>query len=275
MLHLSKWYKSVKESKHLLFSLDLLSVQSGNCRSLEHAVLKAHPLVPRVRFVHTCFRRRNMGSVFIESIFHKSSQYEKINWKHMPTLSPMYVSTRSQQTTSTNHILREAKAKEYITLYFNKFIRINRMLCVSAKLSTFMCVLSAPIFIGAVVMDMMDMQSAITFSGTIALYSALLTGQSFLFFSRNICLIMISTDDSYLKIAHLTLFGKRRDVYVKTSDVLPISGSVYQKKSYTVRFKNSSKKLIFRPHDGRDDINYEVLESVFVKGGQQEDKPTV
>ncbi|CAG5126875.1 unnamed protein product [Candidula unifasciata] len=197
---------------------------------------------------------------------------------HFRTIFPFSTSTKCMQENlaNTNTLLEEVKAKEYITVYFNSRLKYIRFFCTLSKLSTIVFVAGTPITLAALLMNIISQNSALGALFTMGFYSFLFTGQSYLMMSKIICKIMISEDESYAKISHLNVFGKRRDVYVKVSDIVPVTGSIYDKKLLVVQFKGSSKKLFLLPNAGGDDSDFETLDMLFSGAVvSKEDKPQI
>ncbi|XP_059163965.1 uncharacterized protein LOC131946934 [Physella acuta] len=173
---------------------------------------------------------------------------------------------RCNQTSSeSKQLLEKIKNMEFREIYFTTSIRMFRTVCTSNKLSCLAAILGVPVSGGAALLGAIPTQTALSISSVLLLYPLIFLAPVF-FISRVVAKIMISDNQEYLKMSHLTMFGQRRDIYVKPTDILPLqhhADGVFSKKMAVVKFRSSSKFLLLFPHNGSQNTDVEALEIIF------------
>lgn len=253
--------RPAEESSHLLLCLHRHSFVSGNSLKLAYAAFRASFVALKVNY-HSPSRIRSSDPLITVNKF---LQCKDTRLRLLQCTFLESIPRRLNHDGRTKSLLEEVKNKEYISLYLVKSISMLRIMCTAAKVSMAMFGAGLPFCIGALLFEVMTQNTAIYITSTLAFYALFLTGQSYLFFSRIVGKIMISSDHSYMKFSRLTLFGTRRDMYVKTSDIAPLvkSGSIFDKRILRIRLSENSKQLIFLPQFGGDDTNFDALEMIF------------
>ena len=153
--------------------------------------------------------------------------------------------------------------KEYIELYFIKNISFLRVLCRFAKLSIIMFLFATPASFMSAQLGVIPVTTGTNIVSIFATYAVLFTCQSWLFSSRVIGKIMLSSDDKVVKVSHLSLFGERQDVFLKPSDFVAVKkerGEGFMAENLCqVRIKTYPKRLLYMPHQGHADTDHERI----------------
>ncbi|RUS85391.1 hypothetical protein EGW08_006834 [Elysia chlorotica] len=160
--------------------------------------------------------------------------------------------------------LSEVDKKEFTELYFIKNISFLRVLCRFSKLSVAMFLFATPASFFSAQLGIIPTATGTNIVTIFAAYAIIFTTQSWLFSSRIVGKIMLSSDDQLVKVSHLSLFGDRRDVFLKPSDFVPDkrerSGGFIDQNLCQVRIRNYPKRLLFMPHQGHVDTDHERID---------------
>lgn len=192
---------------------------------------------------------------------------------HPTTQLPALACFREKQTkVEKPQELGDVHNKEYIELYFIKNISFLRVLCRFSRLSIVMFLFATPASLLSTQLGVLTPSTGTNIVMTFAMYAVLFTAQSWLFSSRVVGKIMISSDEEVVKVSHLSLFGDRRDVFLKPSDFVPsnkkegIEGGFLKQNLHQVKIKSYPKVLIYMPHQGHLDTDHERI--YLLLGGQ-------
>ncbi|KAH9489869.1 hypothetical protein Btru_051788 [Bulinus truncatus] len=143
----------------------------------------------------------------------------------------------------------------------NRF-RLFRVVGFAARVSAFVFALGCPLSLALYFSGSVLPETALKIVGLTTINALLFLVPSILLTSRVVGKIMLSEDGKYLKISHLSIFGKRKDIYVTPQDLI-FKKTNEKTIMKVIKFQNSSKKLIFFPSSGTQDTEFEILDEIF------------
>lgn len=211
---------------------------------------------------------KNISSISFRKSFFDSKSCSTLSSLSSPNYEKRCIqrgSVRYNQTsTESKLVLEKVKDMEFKEIYFTTSINMFRALGSATKFSCCAAVVGVPLSGGAALLGAIPMQTALSISSVLLLYPLLFLGPAF-FISRVVAKIMISENQEYIKVSRVSLFGQRCDIYVKPTDILPIqhADGVFSKRMAVLKFKSSSKSLLFFPHNGNQNTDMEALEILF------------
>lgn len=264
MLCLPKLRKPTN-SRYLLSCLSLGSNQGLNPVPSANLTDRARCLVQLERNLNTC-RQRIICDTLFDFVSYVPSKQLNVPSGHLKTVLSFSTSTKCMQDKPMNQRLEDVKAKNYVPVYMHRKLKYIRFFCTLSKMCSLSFAVGTPLTLGAMLMGAISQSDALGILLTLGFYVLVFTGQSYIFISKIICKVMVSDDENYVKLSHLTLFGKRRDVYAKISDIVPVHGALFERQFQKIQFRRSSKKLILMPEAGGEDTNFEALEILFSGG---------
>ncbi|BFZ17453.1 hypothetical protein BsWGS_20492 [Bradybaena similaris] len=261
MLCLPKLCKPTN-GRYLLSCLSLGSNQGLNPVPSANLTDRARCLAQLERSLNTC-KQRIMGDTLFDFGNYVPSKQLNLQSGHLKTVLSFSTSTKCMQDNPINQRLEEVKAKNYIPVYFHSKLRYIRIFSTLSKMSCLSFAVGTPVVLGTMLTGVISQNDALGILITLGFYTLAFTGQSYILMSKIICKVMVSDDENYVKLSHLTVLGKRRDVYAKVSDIVPVQGALFEKKFQIILLRGSPKKLILMPEAGGEDTNFEALEILF------------
>ena len=222
----------------------------------------------------------------ISSLQHKHSSTSDLNYQTREKLSLHKASEPSSLRTSCLHPsqghasltsvrwkqtqvqsqsrLGDVESKEFIELYFIQNISFLRVLCRFSKLSVLMFLFATPASILTSQLGVISSATGTNIVATFGFYAVFFTAQSWLFSSRVIGKIMMSSDEEVVKVSHMSVFGERRDIFLKPSDFLPDKkdrgGGYVGQNLCHVRIRCYPKRLFYLPNQGHVDTDHERID---------------
>ncbi|XP_008301477.1 transmembrane protein 186 isoform X2 [Stegastes partitus] len=101
------------------------------------------------------------------------------------------------------------------------------------------------------------------YSTGIALFAGVMLYAASHFFRRVVGMMYLDPSETTLKVSHLTFWGKRHDIYLPVSDVMPIgdAGDTLNETILTLRRYSSPQTLYFSTYYGRvmDKLGFEKV----------------
>ena len=151
-----------------------------------------------------------------------------------------------------------------MTLFLSQGARFLRFFNVSSKLSTLLTVAGLPSLAVASQSNLLPLDTSLVYGQVLVGLTAFLCLQSFVFSSKVLAHIMISSDEKYVVLSYFSLFGKRNVIICTPDNILPVAD--FHKgfmRKVTIKQSNFQKTLLFLPKSGGNDTEIEALEALF------------